>query len=544
MLEDSFTSQPSTGGDKGEGEKKNTITRILPPQGKGLFGYPPPRRKGTQGKAPRRPQRALAAALAALLLMAAPEAKAQGEKDVDAVLEGFDVEKSEPSEKTPPGLEDVLEGFDTGAPGPEAPGEAEETVAESILDINGALTFSSSYNYSHGAPSEGETDWRGLSRLRSEIQLDMDVDIAPQWRAFVSGRVFHDAVYSLRGADNYTGDVLRTYEKEGELRDVYIQGSLMKSLDIKAGRQIVVWGRSDNIRVTDVLNPMDSREPGMVDIEDLRLPVNMTKLDYYAGPWSLALIAVHEIRFDKVPAHGSDFYPFPFPMPPEERPVESLENTQYAVELTGVFPGWDISFYYAKFFEDQPTIERDESAPPGPGPMGLPPLIRTHSLLTMYGAAGNLVTGPWLLKTEAAFIDGLEFYSAPGEKRAKLDILFGLEYAGFSETMLGIDVVNRRLFDYDPKLYKIPDMVKEDTFQAAFRYQGDFRRDTLHLVAFISILGREAEDGAFERFAVEYDIQDALSATLGVMAYHSGESLFFQDIDGADRLFASVKYSF
>ncbi|MGK7346548.1 MAG: DUF1302 family protein [Candidatus Nitrospinota bacterium M3_3B_026] len=488
--------------------------------------------------------KALPAAFAALILIAAPGAMAQNEKSLDAVLEGFEEDKPEPSEKTPPGLEDVLGGFDEGALAPETAGEAEEAAARSAFDLGGAMTFSSSYNYSHGAPSEGETDWRGLSRLRSEIQLDLDVDIAPEWRAFISGRVFHDAVYSLRGVDNYTGDVLRTYEKEGELRDVYIQGSLMKSLDIKIGRQIVVWGRSDNIRVTDVLNPMDSREPGMVDIEDLRLPVNMTKLDYYAGPWNLALIAVHEIRFDKLPAYGSDFYSFPFPWPPEETPVESLGNTQYAAELTGVFPGWDVSFYWARYFEDQPTIERDESAPPGPGPMGLPPLIRTHSLLTMYGAAGNFVTGPWLLKAEAAFVDGLEFYNAPGEKRSRLDMLLGVEYAGFSETMLGLDIVNRRLLDYDPKLYKIPDMVKEDTFQAAFRYQGDFWRDTLHVVALVSILGREAEDGAFERFSVEYDIQDALSATLGVMAYHSGESLFFRNIDGADRVFASVKYSF
>ena len=36
----------------------------------------------------------------------------------------------------------------------------------------------------------------------------------------------------------------------------------------------------DNLRVTDVLNPMDLRVPGLTDIDDLRLPVTMIKLDY------------------------------------------------------------------------------------------------------------------------------------------------------------------------------------------------------------------------------------------------------------------------
>jgi len=63
---------------------------------------------------------------------------------------------------------------------------------------------------------------------------------------------------------------------------------------------VVVWGRSDTIRVTDVLNPIDNRRPGMVDIEDLRLPVAMAKLDYFVGDWRVTPIAILEQRFQKV----------------------------------------------------------------------------------------------------------------------------------------------------------------------------------------------------------------------------------------------------
>ncbi len=37
----------------------------------------------------------------------------------------------------------------------------------------------------------------------------------------------------------------------------------------------------------------------MVDIEDLRLPVTMAKLDYFLGSWQVAPIAILEQRFTK-----------------------------------------------------------------------------------------------------------------------------------------------------------------------------------------------------------------------------------------------------
>ena len=82
--------------------------------------------------------------------------------------------------------------------------------------------------------------------------------------------------------------MLDAYEQESELREVYLQGALASALDIKVGRQIVVWGKSDNIRITDVLNPIDNREPGLVDIEDVRLPLTMSRLDFYFGDWGLS----------------------------------------------------------------------------------------------------------------------------------------------------------------------------------------------------------------------------------------------------------------
>ena len=215
-------------------------------------------------------------------------------------------------------------------------------IESSAFLFGGHLKLGSSYNYAHKEPNPGETDWRGLSSLKTELQLELDARLSDSWQLFLSGDGFHDFVYSIRGRENYSSEVLDNYETQAQLRKAYLRGRLTKKLDLKVGRQIVVWGKSDNIRVTDILNPLDLREPGLTDLEDLRLPVTMTRLDFYHGKWGISGIAVHEHRYNKMPEYGSDFYPSPFPPFPEEEPSHRIENTEFAFSANGLFTGWDI----------------------------------------------------------------------------------------------------------------------------------------------------------------------------------------------------------
>ena len=458
--------------------------------------------------------------------------KSYADSELEVVLEGFDDQHS--TAKGNKELDDVLKGFEEGEGAAEVSTQKEEARKPPFCEMSGSLSLGISYSFAHDAPKPGETDYRGLSRLRPDFHLDLDLAVSDNWKALISGRAFYDFAYEINGRDKYTDEVLDEYEKEAEFREVYLQGSLLASLDLKVGRQIVVWGKSDNIRVVDILNPLDNREPGLVDIEDLRLPVTMTKLDYYLGKWNLTAIAVHEIRFNKNPVFGSEFFPSETPMPEEKKPTNSLDNTEYALALNGIFRGWDISFYGARFFDDQPHIE---SVSPTH-------LERCHSRLTMVGTAVNVALGNWLLKSEAAYFDGLEFFAVPGEKKSRFDVLAGVEYSGFTDTTISLEAVNRHINDFEPNLKTRPDSAQEDEFQTVLRYSGDFLHDTLHVVLLASTFGGTGEDGALQRFSVEYDVTDAFSVMVGVAAYQSGDKVQFRHIGDNDRLFLEATYSF
>ncbi|MBW2112806.1 MAG: hypothetical protein JRH00_15500 [Deltaproteobacteria bacterium] len=466
-----------------------------------------------------------------------PTRKAQNsESNISEVLEGFDDEPKEGRGQSE--LEKVLTGFDEapekskeGKPGARADRDRREK--PDWLQLSGALSIGSSINFAHEAPEPGRTDHRGLSRLKTKASLEAKVKLSPSWRVKVGGHVFYDFAYAIKGRDEFTDDVLDDYEDEAELGEAYVQGALLPSLDLKAGRQIVVWGKSDNIRVTDILNPIDNREPGLVDIEDLRLPVTMTRLDYYFGDWNLCGIAIHEVRFNKDPQFGNDFFPSLAPLPKEEKPSTGIDNQEYAVALNGIFSGWDLSLYGAYLFDDQAHVEQT--------PLGLK---RMHSRVTMFGAAANVALGNWLLKGEAACFRGLEFFSLPGKTKSRLDVMAGVEFSGFTDTTISFEIVNRHLLAFDDRLKTAPDNTLKNDFQTVFRLTRNFLHETLTLTFLASTFDLTGGNGAFQRLSLEYDLNEQVAVQCGVITYQSGDKPSFRNIDDNDRLFIEIKYSF
>ncbi len=430
------------------------------------------------------------------------------EQDVDALLDGFGDD-----------IEPAVEHVDLPDPTP-AP-----------LQLNGVLAFSSSYNYAHRAPKANETDHRGLSRLRGSLRLELKMDPADNWRGYLETYLSRDLVYALRGRGGYTREQLESQEREAVLGEAWVQGRLTRSLDLKLGRQRVVWGKSDNLRVTDVLNPMDLREPGLVDIEDLRLPLTMARADYYRGDWGLSAFVIQEIRFDKTPQPGSDFYTGPADPVARKSPGHSRRNLEYAVALNGLFHGWDLSLYGARLFDDQPHQEWRDGR-----------LTLVHSRVTMWGSAANMALGNWLLKGEVAHFRGLEFLAMPDRKGRRTDLLLGIEYSGLDDATLTLEVLNRHLHNHTSAL--AAQGREKDEWQTALRYSGEFLHARLRVTLLALLFGKPEEGGGIVRLQGDYEWAEGVRLIAGIVGYHRGDRRPFDRISGNDRLFLELKYSF
>lgn len=450
---------------------------------------------------------------------------------------------------------DVISGFESDNGTVVYETSADDEFSEKNWNLSGEFTLCTVYNISHESPDPGTTDYREFSRLRPELELSLDGDISGAWRYRFGGKAFYDFIYNLRGRHKFTDQVLKAYENEIELTEAYIEGALVPAMDLKIGRQIVVWGNTENFRITDMVNPEDNRDPGMVDIEDLRLPVNMAKISLYTGDYNFSLMAIPEIRFDKQPVFGNDFFPLDTTLPPEDKPDSGLDNIELAMAFKGVFHGWDMSLYGAYLFNDESHFETvgSEDVVVGQSPLpggGLAPIIvrvpiyeQRHARLSMAGFAINVVRGSWILKTELAFVDGLRF-NATRDKKSRIKGLIGFEYSGFTDTLIVLELVDTHLFDCERQMKKGPDYADKNRLETAFRMSRTLLHDRLELMLLVIAMGGKARDGAFERLTAAYELTDALSIKAGCVFYQDGGNIMYDNIHDNNRLFINMAYHF
>ncbi len=489
------------------------------------------------------------------LLLSVGTAFAQ-EESVDDLLEGFEKSPSDHEEsvddllgdfeepevstnellggleepvETPDVVDDLLDGFE----------ESSSIITESDrlslpTGLAGSTGINIAYAYAQSDPNPDKPDYRGLRKLRLYLQLDYQYDLTPSIRFFVDGKAFRDLAYQFLDREEYSEEYLKAYEQETELRETFLSTSLSPNIDVKFGRQIKVWGKADLLSVVDMLNPTDNREPGLIDIDDSRLPVTMTQIDYYTGAWNLNLVLIHEIRFGKSPEFGSEFYFADAESSPEEIPTE----TEYGAALNGHFTGWDLSFYAASVYNDQGRA--DGSFQPS---LGVFPDRVIHDRLQLLGTAFSTVTGSWIVRGEIADVQGLRFTNF-SKTFSRQDHVFGVEYSGISDGALSFELAWEWIREFESTLEEAPNEQEQSTVTTAIRFQQDFLNQTLSFNVIAFQFGEFGSSGSSQRIGLDYDWADGLNVGGGILLYHEGDTSYSKRIANNDRLFAGLKYSF
>ena len=417
---------------------------------------------------------------------------------------------------------------------------------KSLFSLSGDLAFKTSAGYknhkvkAHKIDSKG-IDYTGINQAQISLSLQLDAKLSNDWKMRISGDAYYDAIYDINSHNHYNNDIIDEYKTQLRFDDVYIQGKLRDDLYLKAGRQIVVWGKSDSIRITDVINPIDNRLAGMTDIEDLRLSVGMAKLDYYFEDWNFSFMLIPESRVMLEAPPRSEFFPVdsvfsnaPDPFLNLHEPSTSWANMQYALAINGVFSGWDLSFYGADVLDQKWYLD-------------LPSMSRKFSRIKMLGSAVNIAYGSWLFKSEVAFLNGVK-YNSTSDSKNRLDALIGFDYMGIKDSVISIEFANRHIFDYEAQMsaenISAPDYVDKDEKQTAIRLTHSFANDTIGTNLLLLMYGSHWQHGGFARVWLDYEIADSLNGSFGVVNYIKGDRGYLESISNNDRIFLDITYSF
>jgi hypothetical protein len=138
-------------------------------------------------------------------------------------------------------------------------------------------------------------------------------------KIFVNGDLTENAalhaelnfVYDTEATPNdYQGHM--NYSQNDYLRELYVD-TMVGDTEVRVGKQQVVWGTADGIKLLDIINPTDYREFAQNTMEDSRIPVWMLKTDTPVGDTGSLQFIVSQREENKIAglnASGDQGNPF------------------------------------------------------------------------------------------------------------------------------------------------------------------------------------------------------------------------------------------
>lgn len=375
----------------------------------------------------------------------------------------------------------------------------------------------------HAVRTEGRNDWMASrTRARGEVKLEKGAA-----SLFVSMNATYNGVLKDR-----TGL---------ELREAYLAYT-KGNLDLRVGRQIVVWGVADALRVTDCVSPFDYTEFLAQDYDDIRMPVNALRARY---TW-------HSVTFEAICNPVADFFilptdrrnpwaltlpsaPLPYTIDLESgKPEKRLRNMEYGGRITTNLSGIDFSLSALRTWNKMPALSLAVSDD------GKSLLAKgEYRRMTMLGADCSLPVGQIVLRGEAAcYFDEAQSRGVGKDVvcRNTYNILAGVDWYPGNDWNFSAQYCHKYTAGNLDGL-----SVYRNAGLATARISKELLRNMLKLSTFAYI--DVANGGVFNRFSASYALNDQIELTAGYDFFHADKGKF-QMYDRNSEIWAKMKYSF
>ena len=392
-----------------------------------------------------------------------------------------------------------------------------------------------------------------FSKLQMLMELEFSHDLKDWGELHLLTWVPYNGAYDIY-SDDFSEDARDEYGSyfsasdpmDQIFREAYID-LFFESMDVRLGKQQVVWGEATGLRITDVVNPQDFREFILDDFTDSRIPLWMAKFTYYVGNFSLTGLWIPLFEPDRPALAGSEWeWTFNRIDPPEgvgvvvhdaDEPDSDMRNSEYGARVSGLVGGWNMTLSYLYAWEDMPArhVHFD--------PLTSRIIVdqRFHRLsifgFTFANAFGSLVP-----RGEFSYYTGKRFNTAnPAaaeglEEKDFLYYMIGTDYAP-STHLFNVQFIQKVLLDYAEDIY-------EDQIQNSFSFwwQGKYLNETLkpELLMIYDI----NESAWLIRPRIAYDLSDRFTVAAGFDILSGPVRSFFGQFDTNDRFYTEVKYSF
>lgn len=362
--------------------------------------------------------------------------------------------------------------------------------------------------------------------------------IAELWLK-ASPRIGQDATVVLDGWTR-DPDVFQEGKTEGVLREGYWSFSKGNS-DFRIGKQIIVWGRADQLNPTDNLSPRDNTL-FMVESDDQRLGAYALKTIYNLPDLAVTGILLPYFLPNKQPMVAGNGVVFSESIPEGGQFSFKLEQSGHAVD-------WSLSYFQG--FDLNPDISIDSFQ------AGTLALSLQHHRIRVLGADAATVAGRYGLRAEAAYTwTEDETGNDPFVKNPFFYGVAGADRTFFEYLNINLQYFIRQVFNYsDPRTISDPltrsialqqavASSQLDNFQqgASLRISNKWLNETMEaeIAAVVNFTHRDY----FLRPRLSYSFDDHWKGILGATVFHGDDDTFFGLLKDRSAAFIEMRYNY
>lgn len=356
----------------------------------------------------------------------------------------------------------------------------------------------------HGAMSETSQQ---LQTMEAVADLDLSVAFESGWSVTSAARLRVDREDQLepgrpdqheRSSFNrrwWLGD-----SADAELRELYVDGRVGPAF-LRIGKQQVVWGQADGLRVLDVVNPFSFREFVWPDPQDRRIPLWTVNAEVPIGAATVQLLWLPDPTYDEIPLGAATFAvttPLlvpqasgPITLEPVRRPRGWREQSDAGARLSMFLGGWDLTLNYLYHYYDDPVPFVAVRA-------GVPVLAPAYERSRLFGASASNAFGSTTLRAEVGYSTDRWFISTDARDLDRvfpsdeLAFVIGLDNTALADTLLSVQYFQSHVREPQPGMTRA-----QDERQATLLVQRSFRNETLRLRA-LALRSLNRDDGGVQ----------------------------------------------
>jgi len=406
--------------------------------------------------------------------------------------------------------------------------------ASNAVDMNGRLEWEWAYSTAQHRQQKNQ--------LQLELEFNHELD-----GAYLTAitRLKADGLGYLLGSEQSSQSQFnRGLEWSGNaefsLRELYFDFDLIQA-QWRVGKQQQVWGQADGLKVLDRVNPQDFSEFILDEFEDSRIPLWMLAAETPVGESAaLQLLWIPDTSYHRLTAQDSDFDLLAKAREQglvlrSQKPKGLVKDSDVGLRYSDFIKGWDVSLNYLYHYNDFPSQ-----------------VVRQHGEETfidarydrnhLLGASASNAFGDITLRAELG-VNSHQYYATQNQavpgvtKSSELSSVFGVDWHGFSDTLLSVQWFQSTLLEHDSGIHRDK---TENTL--SFLLDRKFSNETISFRSIVLHSINQAD--GLVRSTLKFNVSNNIDVWFGADFFYGDEGDLYGQFDQQDRVLFGLELGF